>query len=173
MSHGSYLRLGRRFVDFARSNEWKYAASSSRAWCEMPPHVLMLVSLVVDDSDVLDDDGVRGRCEAVAWSNECWAEVRTKYDVCDWYVCDGDCTVALSEKSNIGDASKASPGAVLLGRITDGVCDAVDCDVGDVGVDEVALSRSARRHACEQYTFPLHSRSQARQKSRKQSIVCA
>ena len=54
----------------------------------------------------------------------------------------------------------------------DRVCVVSDCDVGDVGIDVVALSRSAKRHACEQYTFPLHSRSQAMQKSRKQSMLC-
>ena len=61
---------------------------------------------------------------------------------------------------------------VLIGSSVDSECDVVAEDnVGDVGVDVVALSSSARRHACEQYTVPLHSRSQARQKSWKQSIV--
>ena len=75
-----YLRLGRR-LDLARSKESKYAASSSRAWCEMPPLDRELDSLVVDDSDVLDDDGVRGRDEVVARSKDCCAGDRMKYEV--------------------------------------------------------------------------------------------
>jgi len=65
-----YLRLGRRLAPLAWWKELKYSWSSSRACSEMPLLEAGL-SLVVDESEVLDDDGVRGFCDAPAWSNEC------------------------------------------------------------------------------------------------------
>ena len=46
-----------------------------------------------------------------------------------------------------------------------------DGDEGELGLELLAFSMSARRQACEQYEPSVHCLSQARQKSWKQSMA--
>ena len=48
---------------------------------------------------------------------------------------------------------------------------AQDGDEGELGLEWLAFSMSARRQACEQYDPSVHCLSQARQKSWKQSMT--
>lgn len=82
----------------------------------------------------------------------------------------GDCDAALSEKLYAGGSTNEELDADVADCHDMRAVDGPEGDCGDVGIDVVALSRSARRHACEQYA-PLDSLSQARQKSWKQSMV--
>lgn len=62
----------------------------------------------------------------------------------------GDCKAALSAKLYAGGRMKAEPDAEVDDAHDSLDCDDPDADIGDVGAELLAFSRSASRHACEQ-----------------------
>ena len=58
--------------------------------------------------------------------------------------------MVLSEKSKADGELEVGFEVLLIGREAICVCVVANGNAGDVGVDVVALSMSARRHACEQ-----------------------
>ena len=129
-----------------------------------------------DDSELLDDEGVRQRCDPCEGSRDSFA-VRMKNDCCELLSSLAlGCVYDLVQSVWSELPAIAYPEPLLKPDDAQDDCCCADVEgaLGEVGLEgRLAFSRSASLHVCEQYVPLVDCRSQFRQKSWKQSIVCS